>query len=100
MPDRSAKIFDALSGTVVRLFARLTAVEVAVDRLTEQFAAINAQPLSEEPATPPRTLTGIDVRDGSAVRFEVVAKRRRGRPKGSRNRPKVSGASPAIDLLA
>jgi hypothetical protein len=97
MPDqvvdslRSKKLFDTLSGTVLRLFARVQAVEAAVDKLTEQFAAVRAPP-PEEPAKPPRTLTGIDMA-GHPVRFEPRVKRPIGRPKGSRDaQPRQRGS--------
>lgn len=80
---RSDKIFDTLSGTVVRLFARLQAVEGAVEKLAKQVAAISTHRVSEKPAELPLPGSGIDMY-GSPEQLPAP-KRSPGRPKGSRD---------------
>jgi hypothetical protein len=73
----SARVIDTLSGAVVRLFSRVEAIEAAVALLERRFRALDRQLLLSNGAA-------VEPHDPISS-----ARRRRGRPLGSRNRPRV-----------
>jgi hypothetical protein len=78
--DHAIDVFAGVA-MLARLLTTVADLAVRLQQLEQRDRNQQSAPL------PPQIETGVDLY-GNPVRYELVAKRPRGRPRGSRNRPK------------